>query len=100
MGATAETCGTPLVTADYIAWLLCSGREERAARLFAAHAGQLESANQAAVREQLAALVVAGNGDVLSWLPSDDPVVQNHAAATQRPCARIAWMTGQPRRRP
>jgi tetratricopeptide (TPR) repeat protein len=79
----AETCGAPLVASDYIAWLLITGREERAARLFSAHAMQLETANQTIVREQLAALVLAGHADVLTWLPSDDPVVQNHAAATQ-----------------
>jgi tetratricopeptide (TPR) repeat protein len=79
----ADACGTPLATSDYIAWLLFTGREERAARLFSAHAKQLETANQAKVREQLAALALAGHGDVLTWLPSDDPVVQNHAAATE-----------------
>jgi tetratricopeptide (TPR) repeat protein len=79
----ADTCGTPLVASDYIAWLLFTGREERAARLFGAHAKQLETTNQATVREQLAALALAGHGDVLTWLPSDDPVVQNHAAATE-----------------
>jgi Flp pilus assembly protein TadD len=78
----ADTCGTPLVVSDYIAWLLFTGREERAAHLFSEHAKQLETASQTTVREQLAALVLAGHDDVLTWLPSDDPVVQNHAAAT------------------
>lgn len=79
----AESCGKPLVGPDYLVSLLRSGREERALRLFVEEAERLAPSEQAAVREQLAALALSGRPGVLTSLAEDDPVVRNHAAAQQ-----------------
>ncbi|MCF6356086.1 MAG: hypothetical protein L3J26_13475 [Candidatus Polarisedimenticolaceae bacterium] len=77
----AELCGTSLCDPLFFQLLMATGQIDEALALFTKNQSELEQGRVAAIREQFAAMAIAGFEQVLKALPANDPVVQDYPAA-------------------
>ncbi len=77
----AELCGSSLCEPLFFQLLMATGQIDEALALFSKNQPEQEQGKVAPIREQFAAMAIAGFDQVLKTLPANDPVVQDYPAA-------------------
>lgn len=77
----ADICGTPLLEAPYVAWLLEAGEGEQALRLLSGAAQKLSPEAQAQLETRVAAAVLVAPDSALTGFAADSPLLRHRATA-------------------